>query len=116
MSYERITKGLMAMGLTKDDVKIYLFLSTKGDQKIQAIAGFSELSYQELALSLKKLEDKGLVRISETQTTGFESVPLEEALDSLIKANLKDAQSMQKNKKAVVQLWESYINEIEPIY
>jgi sugar-specific transcriptional regulator TrmB len=112
MSRQRVVKALSSLGLTKNEIDIYISLAKDGPRDVHSISDELEMSEQDLIGCLYNLKNKGMIKtISEITPTHFFAVPFEEAVDLIVDANLKEAQLAQKNKKVVQKFWDSMLKE-----
>jgi sugar-specific transcriptional regulator TrmB len=112
MSLKRIVSTLISLGLSRKELCIYIFLAVEGPREAQKIAKAMKISQNELASRLRILEYKGLVMIvNNVVPSQFYAIPFEDALDLLVETNLKQAQSIEQNKKVILGDWISLIKE-----
>ncbi len=112
MSRERVIKALSGLGLTKNEIEVYIFLSKEGPRELDSLTDELGMFEQDLIGSLHNLKNKGMIKtISEITPTYFFAVPFEKAVDLIVDANLKEAQLAKKNKKVVQKFWDSMLKE-----
>ncbi len=111
LSLKQIHKGLISLGLSNTDAKVYIFLSIKALQKVTDIAEALRMSNQRLYPCLKKLQDRGIVNCTSAYPKLFAAVPIEEALRACINANLEEAQTLEENKQKILSFWQAMINK-----
>jgi len=104
-------RALVSSGLTQTDAEVYIFLAPKTPQKARDIAFALKMKKQQLYSCLKSLQDKGIVNCTGEHPTLFSAVAIEKVIDSLIKANLEEAQHMEENRKKILSSWRSMIKE-----
>jgi len=111
LSLELVMRALVSSGLTQTDAEVYIFLAPKTPQKARYIAFALKMKKQQLYSCLKSLQDKGIVNCTGEHPTLFSAVAIEKVIDSLIKANLEEAQHMEENRKKILSSWRSMIKE-----
>ena len=112
MSRKRIVSTLTRLGLSREEIRIYVFLSMEGPRETKAIAKAMKINQNELDSRLEILKNKGLVTIiNSVVPSQFYAISFENALDLLVETNLKQAQSTEQNKTAILEDWISFIKE-----
>ena len=71
------------------------------------IAQALKVNTKKLISSLKKLQDKKLVKASDQQTVEFSAVPFEKAIDLLIEVKKEQAQNLQEKKLELLSSWQN---------
>jgi len=108
VSYEKILNVLTSFGLSREDVRVYLNLAVNGPQTIQVIQGYLQRDSTQVLMSIRKLEESGLVNDIKGE---FIAIPFEDALKIVVDANLSKALNMEINKDKILKQWQSYINQ-----
>jgi len=108
MSYERISHVLVLFGLSEDDVRLYLNLAVGGPQTLQTIQSNLQLEWEQIIISIQKLEEKKLVQAFRGQ---LNATPFEKALEIIIDNDLAQASDTESNKDKILNLWQTYVNE-----
>jgi sugar-specific transcriptional regulator TrmB len=109
VSQEKVFKALEELGLTRLEARIYVFLAKKGPKKAKEVALAPRASKQQLYLSLKSLQSKGLVSATLEHPARFSAVPFVKALDLFSKAKMEEARSIQRNKDSLLSDWQSIV-------
>ncbi|MEJ2241895.1 MAG: helix-turn-helix domain-containing protein [Candidatus Bathyarchaeota archaeon] len=107
MSQEKVLQTLSNLGLTRLDIRVYIYLAKKGSQKAIEISKALKIQKQQLYRSLKKLQNKAIVSATLERPARFSAVPFEKVLDLFIKAKLKEAQNIQTEKNKLLSSWQS---------
>jgi hypothetical protein len=81
LSHERVLKALVSLGLSRRAAEVYVFLATKGPQK------------------------KRIVRAARDCSALYSALPFEKAIDLLLEAKRKEAQSIEQNKEEILFEW-----------
>ena len=108
MSYERISHVLVLFGLSEEDVRVYLNLAVGGPQTLQTIQSNLQLEWEQIIISIQKLEEKKLVQAFRGQ---LNATPFEKALEIIIDNDLAQASDTESNKDKILNLWQTYVNE-----
>ncbi len=104
---ERIVKALKNLGLSETDVQVYVFLSKKGPQKVREISKALGIYRQQLYLSLKSLQSKGIVSATFEHPANFSAIPFEKVLDMFVKSKLEEAKKIQVEKDELITNWQT---------
>jgi len=107
LSLKRVFKTLESLGLSQTEAKIYVFLEKNGSHREIDIAYALNLHGKEFDISLKKLQDKKVVKASAKQIIEFSAVPFEKAIDQLVRLKKEQAQSLQERKMQLLSSWHS---------
>jgi sugar-specific transcriptional regulator TrmB len=97
------------LGLSQRDAEVYVFLAKEGPQKARNIAEALKVYKQQLYCSLKNLRDKSIVNATLKHPAEFSAIPFDKALDLLVKAHLKETQSIEQDKEEILSQWRSMI-------
>ena len=104
-SMEIVEKTLRSLGLSKNEVRVYLYLARAGEKKASEISEVLSLHRTETYRILRDLEKKGLVSSVFEKPLKFIATPFEKALDVLIKAKKIRIRLLEKRKERLVGLW-----------
>jgi sugar-specific transcriptional regulator TrmB len=102
---ELLIETLVELGLKPTDTQVYIFLAKKGPQRVKDLVNSLRITKQQLYPSLKNLEERCVVNSSNERPAVFSAVPIEQVLDALIKAKIKETQHMIQNKEALLSKW-----------
>jgi sugar-specific transcriptional regulator TrmB len=103
----RIKDALGKFDLSKNEVRVYLFLARFGAQKAQRIAEALTVHRTEAYKILRRLEKQGLVSCVFERPMKFVSVPFEKALGNLIEERRQRIHQMERWKKELMETWQS---------
>jgi len=101
----RIKEALSKFDLSKNEVRVYLFLARFGAQKAQRIAEALSVHRTEAYKILRRLEKQGLVSCVFERPMKFVSVPFEKALGNLIEERRQRIHQMEQWKKELMETW-----------
>ncbi|UCD45043.1 MAG: hypothetical protein JSV27_00595 [Candidatus Bathyarchaeota archaeon] len=104
---KRIRSALTKFDLSKNEVRVYLYLARFGAQKAQRIAEALNVHRTEAYKILRRLEKQGLVSCVFERPMKFVSVPFENALGNLIEERRQRVHQMEQWKKELMKTWES---------
>jgi len=114
-SMEIIEKALNRLGLSKNEVKVYLHLARTGEHKASEISEALSLHRTETYRILRDLEKKGLMSSVFEKPLKFIAAPFEKAIDTLIETKKIKINLLEKKKESLVSLWLSLPHpETEP--
>ncbi|MEM3010189.1 MAG: helix-turn-helix domain-containing protein [Candidatus Bathyarchaeia archaeon] len=104
-SLEIIENTFSRLGLSKNEVRVYLFLARSGMRKASEISEGLSLHRTETYRILRDLEKRGLVSAVFEKPLKFIATSFDKALDVLIKAKKMKIALLEKKKKDLVDLW-----------
>ena len=107
MSREWMLKTLESLGLKHLDAEVYVYLAQNDPQKARDIAEALEAYKRQLYRSLKSLQRKGMVNVSQEHPARFSAVAFDKVLDQFIKANKDEAERIEDNKEHILSIWRS---------
>ena len=114
-SVEIIEKALRRLGLSKNEVKIFMHLARTGEHKASEVSEALSLHRTETYRILRDLEKKGLVSSVFEKPLKFIATPFEKAVDALIETKRIKINLLEKKKESLVNLWLSLPQqEMEP--
>lgn len=104
-SMENIERTLRRLGLSKNEVKVYIYIARTGEHKASEISEALSLHRTETYRILRDLEKRGLVSSVFEKPLKFIATPFEKALDILIETKKMKMSLLEKKKKSLVDLW-----------
>jgi len=102
---ETIEKALHRLGLSKNEVRIYIYLARTGEHKASEISEALSLHRTETYRILRDLEKRGLISSVFEKPLKFIATPFEKALDTLIQTKKMKINLLEKRKKSLVDIW-----------
>lgn len=105
-----LREKLRDFGLTKNESKIYVYLSKVGPKKAIDISKDEKIPRTETYHLLTNLEMKGIVQPSIQKPTRFSAVTIEQAIESIIQNQQKKIEELKILKNDMVDLWNSFQN------
>ena len=108
---EAITRQLLDFGLTDKEANIYLALLRNGKARAGEIARKLQLNRMIVYRVLTKLQERELVKATMEKPMKFIPIPLEKALELLIRESETKLSLMRDRYDAVVDSWRSVISE-----
>ena len=103
-----LQEKLRDFGLTKNESKIYVFLSKSGPKKAIEISTEERIPRTETYHLLSNLETKGIVEPSVEKPTRFSAVEIEKAIESIIRNQETKIGELKILKNDMVELWNSF--------
>ena len=104
-SIEIIETMLHRLGLTKNEIRVYLKLAHFNESKASEIAESLNLHRTETYKILRDLEKRGLVSSVFEKPLKFIATPFENAIETLIESKKLRLQKLETRKKEIVEIW-----------
>jgi len=104
-SVETIEKALCRLGLSKNEIRVYIYLARTGEHKASEISEALSLHRTETYRILRDLEKKGLISSVFEKPLKFIATPFEKALDILIETKKMKISLLERRKQSLVDLW-----------
>jgi sugar-specific transcriptional regulator TrmB len=115
LSQEKVLETLQNLGLAESDAQVYIFLGKKGSQKAKDIGQALKLPKQQLYLTLKNLQRRGIVNSTLEHPARFTAIPFEKLLDLFVKTKIEEAKLIEQGKMDILSDWLSIAIE-EPSF
>jgi sugar-specific transcriptional regulator TrmB len=106
-SLETIEKAFHRLGLSKNEIRVYLCLARTGEHKASEISETLSLHRTETYRILRDLEKKGLISSVFEKPLKFIGIPFQKALDILIETKKLRLSLLEKKKEGLVDIWSS---------
>ena len=110
LSKERMLKTLESLGLKRLDSEVYVYLTQHDPQKVRDLAEALETYQRQLYRSLRSLQSRGMVSVSQERPAYFSAVSFDRVLDSYVNTNRKTAHTIEQNKERILAIWRSKIS------
>ncbi|HVP26752.1 MAG TPA: helix-turn-helix domain-containing protein [Candidatus Bathyarchaeia archaeon] len=104
-SLETVEKALNRLGLSKNEVRVYLFIARTGEHKASEISEALSLHRTETYRILRDLEKKGLILSVFEKPLKFIATTFEKTLDILIETKKMKINLLEKRKEGLVEIW-----------
>lgn len=102
-----IRDELGSLGLTVNEIEIYLFLARSGPKKASDISKMLEIPKTETYETLSTLQRKGILNEIAERPVKFEGLSLKEVFKLLIQKKKSDIENSEQSLNSVVNLWKS---------
>ena len=99
MSLERILQILADLELTKQEIRVYIYLAKEGPKTAKEIAQSLNINKRQLYQSLAKLKKTGLIKTKTERAPNYAAITFEKTVDLLIKSKIDQARNIKKDKK-----------------
>ena len=106
-SLNNIRSALMKFDLSKNEIRVYLYLARSGAERAQNIAEALSVHRTETYKILRRLEKQGLVSCTLERPMKFVAVPFEKALSNLIENRRQRLKALERRKEELIELWSS---------
>lgn len=104
-SLEAIETTLQKLGLSKNEIRVYIYLARSGMLKASEVSEVISLHRTETYRILRDLEKMGLVSSVFEKPLKFVATPFEKTLDLLIKSKRLRLELLERKKKDLIDLW-----------
>ena len=98
---------LKKLGLTENELKVYLYLNKNGTKKAKEIAQNQKIPRTQTYHLLTALQNKGIVVVISGRITKFEGIEFEKMLDILINNEQKRIEALQLMRNQLNKLRET---------
>jgi sugar-specific transcriptional regulator TrmB/CBS domain-containing protein len=105
MSEKDVAKFLQALGLSKREIEVYMFLAKHGVQSAGFAAKRLRMERVHAYRTFKKLQEKGLIEATLERPTRFTIVSFEGLLESFINAKKAEVSNLDEQKKSLLASW-----------
>ena len=102
-----IDQALSKFKLSKNEVRVYLYLARFGAHKAQSVAEALGVHRTEAYKILRRLETQGLISRVMERPMKFVAVPFEKVLDNLIEERRQRIYKMEQQKAELLRIWKS---------
>ncbi len=102
---EIIENMLQALGLSKNETQVYLYLALSKERKASEISEALHLHRTNTYRILGDLEKRGLVSSVFEKPLKFIATPFEQAIETLIETKKLRIQLLEKKKKNLIDVW-----------
>jgi sugar-specific transcriptional regulator TrmB len=103
--FNSIQDILKKLGLTQNELKVYLFLNKNGSKKAKEISQNQKIPRTQTYHLLTSLQSKGIVTMISDRITKFEGIEFEKVLDTLMNNELKRIEKLQLMRIELSELW-----------
>lgn len=104
-SIELIENMFQKLGLSKNEIRIYVYLARSRERKASEISEALSLHRTETYRILRDLEKRGLVSSVFEKPLKFIATPFERAIEALIEAKKLKIQKLERKKKNLINIW-----------
>lgn len=107
LSIDKLRDELSKFGLTSNQSKVYVFLGKYGSKTAPEVCKALKLPRTETYHLLTTLQNKGMVSATFQHPIRFSAEPLNKAIWVLVNAEKERVNTLEKQEKNIVELWES---------
>ncbi len=104
-SIELIENMFQKLGLSKNEIRVYVYLARSRERKASEISEALSLHRTETYRILRDLEKRGLVSSVFEKPLKFIATPFERAIEALIEAKKLRIQRLERKKKDLIDIW-----------
>lgn len=107
--FKKICNSLMKFGLSKNEARVFIYLTKYSGQKAHKISRALSLHRTETYKILKRLEEKSLAYRILDKPIKFAAIPIGKALENLVQEERQRIQQLEEEKKRILKIWESIL-------
>jgi sugar-specific transcriptional regulator TrmB/CBS domain-containing protein len=107
LSEKDITRFLQALGFSKREVQIYIFLAKAGVQTTSFVAKRLKMERVQAYRTFKKLQEKGFIEATLERPTRFTVVPFEKLFEGFLETRKSELSSLNNQKDELMTAWRS---------
>ncbi|UCG36691.1 MAG: helix-turn-helix domain-containing protein [Candidatus Bathyarchaeota archaeon] len=104
-SIELVESMLQKLGLSKNEIRVYVYLARSRERKASEISEALSLHRTETYRILRDLEKRGLVSSVFEKPLKFIATPFEKAIEALIEAKKLRIRQLERKKKDLIEIW-----------
>ena len=112
---ERLSERLLGFGFTKEEAKVYIFLSGMGHCPARVISRRFDANRMKTYRTLKSLEEKGVVQRIMGRPVRFVAIPLGETLRQHIDGLKSKLSDLEKSEAEILDELEKLSNREQPV-
>jgi sugar-specific transcriptional regulator TrmB/CBS domain-containing protein len=105
LSEKDITKFLQALGFSKREVQIYIFLAKAGVQTTSFVAKRLKMERVQAYRTFKKLQEKGFIEATLERPTRFTVVPFAKLFEGFLETRKSELTSLNDQKAELMDAW-----------
>ncbi len=105
--WETIKDELCDLGLTVNEVEIYIFLARYGIRKASEISRLLNIPKTETYVTLSNLKNRNIVMEISERPVRFDALPFEKAFKMLINEKRKEIESSESSLESLLDMWRS---------
>ena len=105
LSEKDVTSFLQALGLSKREIQIYMFLAKSGVQSTSFAANRLKMERVQAYRTFKKLQEKGFIEATLERPTRFGVVPFDKLLESNLESKKSELASLTEQKTNLLASW-----------
>jgi sugar-specific transcriptional regulator TrmB len=108
-----VLKILENFGLAREDAEVYIYLAKKGPKRVIDLSSSLKMTDQQLFLSLKNLQSKGIITVNIKKTALFSAVTFERVLDLFVESFVEQACVLTETREELLANWRSMTKQNE---
>jgi sugar-specific transcriptional regulator TrmB/CBS domain-containing protein len=105
LSEKEITRFLQALGFSKREVQIYIFLAKSGVQSTSFVAKRLKMERVQAYRTFKKLQEKGFIEATLERPTRFAVVPFEKLFEGYLETRKSELSILNSQKEELLSNW-----------
>jgi sugar-specific transcriptional regulator TrmB len=105
LSRERIIKALEGLGLSQDDILVYVFLAKNGSHEERAITEMLGFHVRQTICSLKNLQEIDIVKSIGEDPVHYSAKSFEEVIELFIEVKREQVKTMKESREELLSSW-----------
>ena len=108
MTQEWMLTTLLNLVFKQQEAEVYVFLALNGSQNANDIADNLKKYKPQIFRTLKKLEDKQIIKTTPSIPAQFSAIPFGEILEQFMRTNMERIKRIEQEKEKILALWKSH--------
>jgi sugar-specific transcriptional regulator TrmB len=104
---DAIQEKLSKFGLTQNESKIFIFLGKYGSKPAIEITRLLKIPRTETYRVINTLQRRGIVSSTIDHPVKFSALPIDKALEILIRTEMENVRVLQNQKNDIINIWDS---------
>ncbi len=105
LSVDTIQEKLSNFGINQNESKIFIFLGKYGLKSAMEITRSLRMSRTETYRNINTLQNKGMISSTIDHPVKFSALPIDKALDLLIKTEMENIRMLHDQKNEIIKMW-----------
>jgi len=94
-----------------EDAEVYVYLAKKGPKQVTDLSSSLKMTDQQIFLSLKNLQRKGIITVNVEKVALFSAIAFERVLDLFVEVFFEQACVLTETREELLANWRSMTKE-----
>jgi len=94
-----------------EDAEVYVYLAKKGPKQVTDLSSSLKMTDQQIFLSLKNLQRKGIITVNVEKVALFSAIAFERVLDLFVEVFVEQACVLTETREELLANWRSMTKE-----